>query len=179
MPTVVFTAIVVAFLLVGVVLVRRSQRGAFVDRLPVGGDENVLLEEEGLKVGHRFRRMSVWGGWTTTYRVRSTLTDRRILLSTGGPSGEHRLVILMILDFSAQAPPVSETGYAAYLRKFGLANGYPTYYVSRSDLTVDGEELRFVVPFAEGDPPAVRFSTPNAARYVDAISAARASSASP
>ncbi|HST15121.1 MAG TPA: hypothetical protein VLJ44_09760 [Gaiellaceae bacterium] len=179
MPTVLFAAIVVAFLLVGVVLVRRTQRGGFVVRLPVDVDENVLLEEAGLKVAHRFRRMSVWGGWTTTYRVRSTLTDRRILLATGGPAGERKLVILMILDFSAEAPSVSETGYAAYLQKFGLANGYPTYYVSPSDLTADGDELRFVVPFPEGDPPAVRFSTPNAARYVEAISAVRVSSASP
>jgi hypothetical protein len=119
MPTVVFAAIVVAFVAVGVVLVRRTQRGAFVERLPIGDGEHVLLEEQG--------------------------------------------------DFTAESPHVSETGYAAYLAKFGLANGYPTYYVSRSDLTVDGDDLRFVVPFAEGDPPAVRFSTPNAGRYEEAI----------
>ena len=72
MPTVVFVAIVVAFVVVGVAFVRRTQRGAFVDRFPIGDGEHVLLEEHGLKVAHRFRRMSVRGGWTTTYRVRST-----------------------------------------------------------------------------------------------------------
>ena len=178
MSTALFAAIVVAFLVVGVVFVRRTQRGAFVDRLPIGTGEHVLLEEEGLKVAHRFRRRSVWGGWTTTYRVRSTLTDRRILLATGGPEGKHRLVILMILDFSAKPPRVSETGYAAYLRRFGLANGYPTYFISQTDLSVDGDELRFLVPFPEGDPPAVRFSSPIAARYVEALNAGRVSSAS-
>jgi hypothetical protein len=185
MPTVVFAVIVVAFVVVGVVLVRRTQRGAFVDRLPIGDDERVLLEEEGLKVAHRFRRMSVRGGWTVTYRVRSTLTDRRILLAAGGPQGKHKLVILMILDYTTESPPVPESGYAAYRRKFGLANGYPTYYCTRSDVTVDGDELHVVVPFPEsggrwGDPPEVRLSTPNAPRYDEAIvNAARASPASP
>ena len=108
------------------------------------------------------------------------LTDRRILLATGGPEGKHKLVILMILDFTTESPSVAERGYAAYVAKFGLANGYPTYYVSEPDLTVDGDDLRFVVPLPEGDPPAVRFSTPNAAHYEAAIvTAGRAPSASP
>ena len=183
MPGIVFAVIVVVFVIVAVILVRRTQRGAFVDRLPIGDDEHVLLEEEGLEVAHRFRRMSVRGGWTTTHRVRSTLTDRRILLATGGPEGEHKFVILMILDYTSESPSVTETGYAAYRRKFGLANGHPTYYVSRSDLSVAGDELHLVVPFPEaggrwGDPPEVKFSTPNAARYDEAVSAAAASSAS-
>ena len=185
MPTAIVAVIVVAFVVVGVVLVRRTQRGAFVDRLPIGDDEHVLLEEEGLKVAHRFRRMSVRGGWTVTHRVRSTLTDRRILLATGGPEGKHKLVILMILDYTTESPAVPETGYAAYRRKFGLANGYPTYYCSHADVTVDGDELQVVVPFPEaggrwGEPPEVRLSTPSAARYDEAIvNAGRASFASP
>jgi hypothetical protein len=69
-PDAVFVVIVVAFVVVALVLVRRTQRGAFVERLPTGGDERVLLEEEGLKVAHRFRRVSVRGGWTVTRRVR-------------------------------------------------------------------------------------------------------------
>lgn len=183
MPGIVFAVIVVAFVVVAVVVIRRTQRGAFVDRVPVGDDEHVLLEEDGLKVAHRFRRMSVRGGWTTTHRVRSTLTDRRILLATGGPEGKHKLVILMVLDYTGEPPSVPETGYAAYRRKFGLANGYPTYYFSHSDLAVDGDELHFVVPFPEagerwGDPPEVKLSTPNATRYEDAIiNAGRAPSA--
>jgi hypothetical protein len=185
MPGIVFAVIVAAFAIVAVILIRRTQRGAFVDRLPLGDDEHVLLEEEGLEVSHRFRRMSVRGGWTTTHRVRSSLTDRRILLATGGPEGKHKFVILMILDYTSESPSVPETGYAAYRRKFGLASGYPTYSFSRSDLAVDGDHLQFVIRFPEagerwGDPPEVRLSTPNAARYEDAIvNAGRAASASP
>src|SRR5690348_12615174 len=130
MSGVVFAVIVVAFLIVGVVLVRRSQRGAFVDRLPIEDDEHVILEEEHLRLAHRFRRMSVRGGWTVTSRVRSVLTDRRVVLATGGPEGKHKFVLQMILDFTTEPPPVPEAGYAAYRRKFGLANGYPTYYCS-------------------------------------------------
>jgi hypothetical protein len=156
MAVALYTVIVVAFVVVGVVLVRRTQRGAIVVRLPLDGDEQVLLEEEALKLFHRFRRTAARGGWTVTHRARSVLTDRRILLATGGP----------------------ETGYAAYRRKFGLGNGYPTYGCSAGDVHVeehDGESrLRFVIPFREagegwGDPPEVWFATPQAARYEDAI----------
>jgi hypothetical protein len=185
MPGVVFAVIVVAFVVVSVVFVRRTQRGAFVERLPIGDDEHVLLEEEGLRLAHRFRRRSVRGGWTVTHRVRSVLTGRRVVLATGGPEGKHTFVILMILDYTTEPPPVPETGYAAYRRKFGLANGYPTYYCSSRDVTVATDELHVVVPFPEagggwGDPPEVKLSTPNAARYDEAIvNAGRAPAASP
>ena len=178
MPVALFAVIVVAFVVVGVVVVRRTQRGAFVARLPLGEGEQVLLEEEGLKLFHRFRRTAARGGGTVTHRVRSVLTDRRVLLATGGPEGKHKFVILMILDYTTAAPPVPETGYAAYRRKFGLQNGYPTYACSAGDVSVeehDGEtRLRVVVPFPEagegwGDPPEVRLSTPQAARYEEAI----------
>ena len=178
MPGALFAVIVVAFVVVGVVLVRRTQRGAIVARLPLGEGEQILLEEEGLKLSHRFRRTAVRGGWTVTHRVRSVLTDRRILLATGGPEGKHKFVILMILDFTTAAPPVPETGYAAYRRKFGLQNGYPTYSFSAVDASVDEHNgktrLCVVVPFPEagggwGDPPEVGLSTPQAARYEEAI----------
>jgi hypothetical protein len=183
----IIAVIVAAFVVVAVVLVRRTQRGAFVDRVPIGDDERVLLEEEGLKLAHRFRRMSVRGGWTTTHRVRSVLTDRRVVLATGGPAGKHKLVVVMILDYTAESPPVPESGFAAYRRKFGLANGYPTYVCSAADVTVEagGTRLDVVVPFPEagqswGGQPEVRLSTPNAGRYRQAIvSASRAPSASP
>ena len=113
MSDAVFVVIVVAFVVVALFLVRRTQRGAFVERLPIGDGERVLLEEEGLKVAHRFRRMSVRGGWTVTRRVRSILTDRRVLLATGGPEGKHKFVIVMILDYTAESPAVAESGYAA------------------------------------------------------------------
>jgi len=173
-----FAVLVIAFVVVGVVVVRRTQRGAVVARLPLGEGELVILEEEGLKLFHRFRRTAARGGGTTTYRVRSVLTDRRVLLASGGPEGKHKFVILMILDYTTAAPPVPEAGYAAYRRKFGLQNGYPTYACSAGDVSVeehDGEtRLRVVVPFPEagegwGDPPEVRLSTPQAARYEEAI----------
>ncbi len=183
MPGWLFAGIVVVFVIAGVVLVRSTQRGAIVERLPLAEDEDVLLEEEGLKLFHRFRRRAVRDGGTVTYRVRALLTNRRILLATGGPQGKHKFVILMILDYTSESPSVTETGYAAYRRKFGLANGYPTYSFSRSDLAVDGDDLHFVIRFPEagerwGDPPEIRLSTPNAARYEDAIvKAGRAPSA--
>ena len=170
--------IVIAFVVVGVVVVRRTQRGAFVTRLPLAEGEHVLLEEEGLKLSYRFRRNAVRGGWSVTHRVRSVLTDRRILLATGGPEGKHKFVMLMILDYTTPAPLVLETGYAAYREKFGLQNGYPTYACSASDVSVDDDDgqtrLRIVVPFPEagegwGGPPEVRLSTARAARYEQAI----------
>ena len=149
MPGVVFAVIVVAFVVVALILVRRTQRGAFVERLPIGD------------------------------------ADRRVVLATGGPEGKHKFVIVMILDYTTDAPPVQESGYAAYRRTFGLANGYPTYYVSAGDVTAEPDALHAVVPFPEagkgwGAPPEVRLVTPNATRYEAAIvSAGRVSSASP
>ena len=100
-----FAVIVAVFVVVAVVVIRRTQRGAFVTRLPLAEGEHVLLEEEGLKLFHRFRRTSVSGGGTVTHRVRSMLTDRRIFLATGGPEGKHKFVILMILDYTTDAGP--------------------------------------------------------------------------
>ena len=151
MPGWIFAVIVVAFVVGGVLFVRSTQKGRIVERLPLGPDEQVLLEEEGLKVFHRFRRMAVRGGGTVTHRVRAVLTDRRILVATGGPEGTHKFVILMILDYTTPARSVAETGYAAYKSKFGLENGYATYAISAADVSVeeaDGDAaLRIVVPF--------------------------------
>ncbi|HEX4520860.1 MAG TPA: hypothetical protein VH063_14865 [Gaiellaceae bacterium] len=178
MPGALFAVIVVAFVVVGVVLVRRTIRGAVVSRLPLEDGEHVVLEEEGLKLFHRVFQTAAHGGGTTTYRVRSILTDRRVLLATGGPEGKHRFVILLILDYTTPSPPVPEHGYAAYKRKFGLRNGFPTYGCSAGDFSVeehDGQPaLRAVVPFPEGgegwgDPPEIRLSTPQASRYLAAI----------
>lgn len=184
MSGVLLAAIVVGFVVIGVLVVRRTQRGAFVERLPLEDGERVLLDEEGLELYHRPRRRAVRGGGTLTYRVRSLLTDRRVLLATGGPEGKHTFVIQLILDYTSPAPDVSDTGYPAYLRKFGLANGYPTYACTAADVTVEehGDEtrLRVVVRFPEagprwGDPPEVWLATPHATRYVDAMSSAAGS----
>jgi hypothetical protein len=177
-PGALFAVIVIVFVIVAIVVVRRTQRGAIVARLPFAEGEQVILEEEGLKLFHKFRQNAVRGGGTTTYRVRSVLTDRRILLASGGPEGQHKFVILMILDYTSTAPSVGETGYAAYLQKFALGNGYPTYPCAAGDVSVeehDGDtRLRVIVPFPEGGPgwgdlPEVRLSTHQAARYEAAI----------
>jgi hypothetical protein len=170
-----FAVVVVAFAAVAFFVIRSKQRGRIVERLPLEPHEQVLLEEEGLKVFHRFRRQAARGGGTVTHRVRSVLTDKRIVLATGGPEGKHAFVIVAILDFSAQAPSVASEGYDAYLEKFGLANGYPTYAFTAADVTVEDDgALRIDVPFPEagagwGPPPEVKLYTTQAARYRAAI----------
>ena len=181
MPGWLFAVIVVAFVVGGVIYVRSTQKGRIVERLPLEPGEEVILEEEGLKVFHRFRRMAVRGGGTVTHRVRAVLTDRRILVATGGPEGKHKYVIVMILDYTAPARTVAESGYAAYKTKFQLGNGYPTYAISTADVSVDDEALRVVVPFPEGgtswgDPPEVKLYTAQAERYREAIAGGLASS---
>src|SRR5262245_31722423 len=146
MPGWLFAAIVVVFVVVGAVFVRSTMKRAIVERLPFEPGEGVLLEEESLKVFHRFRRTAVRGGGTVTHRVRAVLTNRRILVATGGPEGEHKFVIVMILDYTTPARAVGESGYAAYKQKFRLGNGYPTYAVSAADVSLaeerDGEAVR-------------------------------------
>jgi hypothetical protein len=173
LPGWLFALIVVAFVVVAYLVIRSKQRGRIVERLPIEPDENVLLEEEGLTVFHRFRRRSVRGGGTRTHRVRALLTDKRILLATGGPEGKHAFVIVMILDYSTVAPRVAAEGYRAYTEKFRLANGYPTYPFSAADVTID-DALRIDVPFPEagsswGPPPEVKLYTKQAERYRAAI----------
>jgi hypothetical protein len=179
MPGALFAVIVVVFVIVGVVYVRSTQKRAIVERLPIDPDENILLDEKGLKVFHRFRRMAVRGGGTVTHRIRVVLTDRRILVVSGGPEAKHKFVILMILDYTSAAQPVLESGYAAYKTKFRLDNGYPTYAFSVADVSLEEQRggeaaLRIDVPFPEGgpkwgDPPEVKIYTAQAERYRDAI----------
>jgi hypothetical protein len=179
MPVGLYAGIVVVFVIVGVLFVRATQKRGIVERLPVGEDEDVLLEEDGLKVFHRFRRTAARGGGTTTHRVRTVLTDGRILIATGGPEGKHKFVLLMILDYAAPAPAVPENGYAAYKKKFQLENGYPTYAFSAADVNLEERQgdvtaLRIDVPFPEGgaswgDPPEVKLYTKQAKRYREAI----------
>ena len=179
MPGALFAVVVVVFVVVAVVCVRSTQKRAFVERLPIDQDEKVILDEKGLKIFHRFRRMAVRGGGTLTHRIRVVLTDRRILVVSGGPEGKHKFVILMILDYTSPAQPVPESGYAAYKAKFRLDNGYPTYAFSIADVSLEeqrgaGVALRIDVPFPEGgskwgDPPEVKIFTQQAERYRDAV----------
>src|SRR5262249_44923447 len=156
----VFAIVVVVFVVVGVLIVRRTQRGAIVERLPLDQGEQVLVAEEGAKVFHRARRTARFGrGGTVTQRVRIVLTDRRILVPTGGPKGRHKFVILLMLAYSAPPAAAAGSGYGAYLETFGLANGYPTYPFTRQDVSFVEEHgktaVRIVVPFPGGDPPEV------------------------
>jgi len=178
MPVWLFAVIVVVFVVVAVIFVRSTQKRAIVERLPFGPDEDVLLEEEGLKVFHRFRKTAARGGGTTTHRVRAVLTNRRILVATGGPEGKHKFVLLMILDYTTPADPVPDTGYDAYKRKFRLDDGYPTYAFTAADAKLEDGALRIDVPFAEagsgwGDPPEVKLHTGQAERYLEAIASSR------
>jgi hypothetical protein len=182
MPGWLFAVIVIVFVAVAIPLVRRSMKGAVVERLPLAEGEQVILEEEGLKISHRGQKRAAAGGWTATYKVRSVVTDRRIILATGGPEGKHKLVIKAVVDYTTPAPHVSESGYPAYLAKFKLSNGYPTYPVSADDVTVEQDggdtELRVVVPFPEGGPswgppPEVKIATGQAERYREAVAAGR------
>ena len=182
MPGWLFAVLVIVFLAVAIVLVRRSMKGAIVKRLPLADGEHVILEEEGLKISHRGRRGAASGGWTVTSKVRSVLTNRRIILATGGPEGKHKLVIKVVVDYTMPAPHVSESGYPAYLSKFDLSNGYPTYPVTADDVSVDrygsDAELLVVVQFPEGGPswgppPELKIATNRAERYLEAVTAGR------
>lgn len=179
MSAALFAVIVIVIVVVGVVVryTHKTQKGAIVERLPLDQGEEILLEEEGLKLSHRLGRV-VRGGATLTHRVRAVLTDKRIFLATGGPVGEHKFVIVMILDYTTPAEPVVESGYAAYKRKFHLENGYPTYAFGVVDVDLGGQsndsELRIDVPFPEGgpswsDPPEVKLHTKQAERYREAV----------
>ena len=182
MPGWLFAVIVIVFLAVAILLVRRSMKEAIVERLPLAEGEHVILEEEGLKISHRGQKRAASGGWTVTSKVRSVLTNRRIILATGGPEGKHKLVIKLVLDYTTPAPHVSESGYPAYLAKFRLSNGYPTYAVTADDVSVDrtgsDAELLVVVRFPEGGPswgppPEVKIATSQAERYLEAVTAGR------
>ena len=121
MPAALFAVVVVLFVVVGVIVIRseaEAVRSSTASRSRTASA--ILLEEAGLKVYHRVPPGSARGGGRSRHRVRAVLTDRRIILATGGPEGKHKFVILMILDYTTPALPVPESGYAAYQRKFRL-----------------------------------------------------------
>ena len=146
-----FIILLVIFVVVAAVIIRWTIRGAIFERLPIEPGEKVLVTEEGLKVFHKIREAS--GGQALTYRVRAILTDKRILVATGGPEGKHKFFMKMIIDFSSPAPSIQDTGYGAYREKFHLENGYPTYFISSQDISFiekGGQTaVRILVPFPE------------------------------
>jgi hypothetical protein len=170
-----FLTIMVVFVVVAVIGIRWTIRRAILDRLPIAEGETVLLAEEDLKVFHKIREHS--SGQALTYKSRAVLTDRRILIATGGPEGKNKYLIKMILDYTAAAPAVATVGYGAYYRKFQLENGYPTYYISPRDVSLadaDGTPaLRIDVPFPEHGSlylqPVVAIYTSQAARYLEVL----------
>jgi hypothetical protein len=182
MSGLVFAIVVVVFVVVAVLIVRRTQRGAIVERLPLEAGEEVLLEEERAKVFHRSRRTARFGrSGTITSRVRIVLTNRRILVASGGPEGRHKYVIQLILDYWSPAPAVGDSGYSAYLHKFRLENGYPTYPFTRDDVSFVEEHgrtgVRILVPFPEGgsgwsDSPEVVLYTSHPEQYRERFSPA-------
>ena len=168
---VIYVVIVVAFVIVGVVFVRRTQRGAFVTRLPIDEDENVLLEEEGLKLAHRFRRRSVRGGSTVTHRCGSVPTDRGVLPATVARRAAH----IRDPDDPRRhdaGTAVPETGYSVYLRTSAARTATrrtpPRRATSTSRMKgaicVCTSSCRSPRRAELGDPPEVRLSTANAAR---------------
>jgi hypothetical protein len=170
-----FLAILIVFVVVSAIGIRWTIRRAIVDRLPIAEGETVLLAEEDLKVFHKIREHS--GGQSLTYKSRAVLTDRRMLIATGGPEGKHKYVIKMILDYTTAGPLMATVGYGAYYRKFHLENGYPTYYISPRDVSLaeaDGKPaLRIDVPFPEHGSvyvqPVVTIHTSQASRYLEAL----------
>jgi hypothetical protein len=171
MPTWVFYLIVVVFVVVAILIISRQIRGAIFERLPIEPDESILLEERGLKVFEKIREAS--GGKSLTSRVTVVLTNRRILVATGGPEGKHKFFLKMILDYKTPPPVTSDTGYSAYYEKFQLANGYATYYIAPSDVNLvekKGElAVKIHVPFPEHGSmyvePEVIIYTKNSAAY--------------
>lgn len=171
MPSWIFYLIVAVFVIVAFLLIRRSIRGAIFERLPIEPDETILLEERDLKVFAKIREAS--GGKSLTSRTTVVLTNRRILVATGGPEGKHKFFLRMILDYRTPSPAVSDSGYSAYYEKFKLENGYATYYIKPSDLSlidIKGENaVQIHVPFPEHGPmylePEVIIYTKNPEAY--------------
>lgn len=151
MPSWIFYLIVAAFAVGAILLIRRQIRGAIFERLPIEPEEKILLEERDLKVFQKIREAS--GGKSLTSRSTVVLTDRRILVATGGPEGKHKFFLRMILDYKTPSPSVADTGYSAYYEKFKLENGYATYGFSPSDLRLIEEKgqpaVKINIPFPE------------------------------
>lgn len=151
MPSWIFYLIVAAFVIVGILLIRRSIRGAIFERLPIEPDESILLEERGLKIFAKIREAS--GGKSLLSRATVVLTNRRIIVATGGPEGKYKFFLKMILDYRTPSPTVSGSGYFAYYEKFKLENGYATYYITPSDISLIETKgqlaVKIHVPFPE------------------------------
>ena len=139
------------FLVVAAIIIRWTLRRAIVEKLPVADGERVLLTETGLKVYHKVREH--YRGRTLTSAATVVLTDKRVIVATGGPEGVHKYLLSQIIEYTTSPPAVKGSGYGAYYAKFRLDNGYATYFVEPENVSVvekDGQTgVRFDVPFPE------------------------------
>lgn len=143
--------LLLVLVVVAVIIIHWTLRRAIVEKLPVADGERVLLTETGLQVYHKMREH--YGGRALTFGVTVVLTDKRVILATGGPEGVHKYLLRQIIEYTTSPPAVQGSGYGAYHAKFRLDNGYATYFVAPENVSVvekDGQAgVRFEVPFPE------------------------------
>ena len=143
--------LLLVFMVAAVIIIRWTLRRAIVERLPVADGERVLLTETGLKVYHKVREH--YRGRTLTSGATVVLTDKRVIVATGGPEGVHKYLLHQIIEHTTSPRAAKGSGYGAYYAKFRLDNGYATYFVAPENVSVvekDGQTgVRFEVPFPE------------------------------
>jgi hypothetical protein len=142
--------IVAVIVVILILVVRFTIRGAVVDRLPVDPDERVLLDESDLRVLHRIRDTT--GGKTMIGGARVLLTDGRILVATGGPEGKHKFFIRCIVEYGPAASSKLASATGGYHQRFHLEQGFATYPVMKQDIHVAHDEVRIRVPFPDAGP---------------------------
>ena len=167
--------LLLVFVVAAVIIIRWTLRRAIVEKLPVAHGERVLLTETGLEIYHKVREH--YRGRALTSGVTVVLTDKRVIVATGGPEGVHKYLLKQIIEYTTSSPAVKGSGYGAYYAKFRLENGYATYYVAPENVSVvekDGQTaVRFEVPFPEHGAfyinPEVTIYTSRAEEYRKAI----------
>lgn len=142
-------AIVAVILAIAILAIRYSLRGAIMDRLPIEPDEQILCDEENRRVFHRVR--DTVDGRVLMYKVRLVLTNRRILIATGGPEGKHKFLIRYIVEHRGTHALTPEEVGAARAAGYGLDKGYATYRIGAADVALiceDGQTaVRILVPY--------------------------------
>lgn len=164
-------AIVAAVMLLAIIGIRYAMRGAIFDRLPIAADEQVLAEEPGLRVESRLPHAS--RGWETRFGMHVVLTNRRILLATGGPEGKHKFVLVYVVEYTPKRTLTAEELAAAKGAGYGLENGYATFRVGADHVTVQEEDgktmVKVEVPYSNdatfANSPVLKFYTGQADKY--------------
>lgn len=165
-------AIVAVVMLLAIIGIRYAMRGAIFDRLPIAADEQVLAVEPGLRVLWRMPHAA--NGWETRFGMHVVLTNRRILMATGGPEGKHKFLLVYVVEYVPQRPLTPEELSAATGAGYSMENGYPTYRVGRDNLAVvveeDGKQVVQVeVPYSNDTtfarPPVLKIYTGQVEKY--------------